>query len=101
MRLYARIENEKGKVDGMGGNEKLEIELTGRNQTLARIFLTQTEAGYLLETYPVAYPDQLKIDVKGHGYRLKRIEVCTFGSCPNEQTRNGVCGKHWREGIED
>lgn len=73
MKLYARIENEKGKVDGMGGNEQLMIEVTGGNQLIARIRFNQIDAmKYHLDVFPVAYPDLLAVDVKGHGYKVTR-----------------------------
>lgn len=37
MKLYARIENEAGKVDGMGGNEYLDIDITAGNKVIARL----------------------------------------------------------------
>lgn len=45
MKLYARLENEKGKVDGMGGNEYLDIDITVRNEILARFTIRENETG--------------------------------------------------------
>lgn len=83
MKIYANLTNEKGKVDGMGANENLTIEITGGNQLLARIIVTESTTGYLIETYPVASPDQLALDVKGHGYKLTRKKCVICGkNCP-------------------
>lgn len=45
MKLYARIENEKGKVDGMGGNEYLYITITAGNQIIETLKVQENERG--------------------------------------------------------
>lgn len=45
MKLYARITNEKGKVDGLGGNETLEIDISAYNQIIARLTVKENEEG--------------------------------------------------------
>lgn len=43
MKLYARIENEKGKVDGMGGNEYLNIDITVGSLIVAKIQISEKD----------------------------------------------------------
>ncbi len=45
MKLYARIENEKGKVDGMGGNEYLDIDITVGNNRLMSLTVRASNVG--------------------------------------------------------
>lgn len=74
MKLYAIIESERAKK-GQGGKE-LMIEIMGEDkEVVARIKVTRPPyIDYQINIYPVAYPNKLMLDVKGHGYRLKRIE---------------------------
>lgn len=37
MKIYARITNEKGKTDGMGADEYLDIDITIGNTILAKL----------------------------------------------------------------
>lgn len=85
MKLYAMA------TMSQDGNE-LMIEIMGENrQLLARTKVTKPPMNrldpqdYILEVFPVAYPDILKIDVKGHGYKLVRKE---------EAQRRGRCKEH-------
>ncbi len=75
MKLYATVTSERA-TKGQGG-EYLDIEIMGQGKlVIARALVrTSQEHGYTIDVYPVAYPDLLKIDVRGHGYRLKRIET--------------------------
>jgi hypothetical protein len=80
MKLYASVTSERA-TEGQGGKE-LMIEITGEEkQVIARIKVTMPQKmtligaeniDYLVEVFPVAYPDVLKIGVKGHGYKLTR-----------------------------
>lgn len=45
MKLYARIENEKGKVDGMGGNEYLDIDITAGNEVIGKLTVKKNSEG--------------------------------------------------------
>lgn len=45
MKLYARLENEKGKIDGLGGNEYLDIGITVGNIVLVNLTIRQNENG--------------------------------------------------------
>lgn len=75
MKLYATVSSERA-TKGQGGKE-LMIEIMGDNKELvARVKVTRPPyMDYQIEVYPVVYPNKLMIDVKGHGYRLKRIET--------------------------
>lgn len=46
MKLYARLENEKGKIDGLGGNEYLDIDITVGNEVLAKLTVRETINGW-------------------------------------------------------
>lgn len=46
MKLYARLSNEKGKVDGMGANEYLDIDITIGNEVLAALTIRETINGW-------------------------------------------------------
>lgn len=46
MKLYARLQNEKGKVDGMGGNEYLDIVITVGNEVIAKLTVRETMNGW-------------------------------------------------------
>ena len=72
MKLYATITSERA-TKGQGG-EYLDIEIMGHDKvTIARGKVrTSSEYGYLIEMFPVAYPDLLKIEIKGHGYKVTR-----------------------------
>ena len=45
MKLYATIENERGKREGIGGNEWLDIDIRVGNQYLARFTVKEYEDG--------------------------------------------------------
>ena len=45
MKLYATIENEKGKSEGVGGNEYLDIDIKVKNKYLARFTVREKENG--------------------------------------------------------
>lgn len=45
MKLYARLENEKGKIDGMGGNERLTITITISNKRVATMIMKENDEG--------------------------------------------------------
>lgn len=40
MKLYATIKNEKGKLEGIGGNELLTIEINRGNRRMVEFYLT-------------------------------------------------------------
>ena len=40
MKLYATIKNEKGKIEGIGGNESLTIEINRGNRRMVELYLT-------------------------------------------------------------
>lgn len=40
MKLYATIKNEKGKIEGLGGNELLTIEINRGNRRMVELYLT-------------------------------------------------------------
>ena len=40
MKLYATIKNEKGKTEGIGGNEALTIEINRGNRRMVEFYLT-------------------------------------------------------------
>lgn len=107
---------------GQGG-EYLDIEILGHNKlAIARIKVTSGYPyEYNMDVYPVVYPypdkrcqsSCLKLDVKGHGYRLKRIEskgekekkasvYCTY--CGYVEAQSGPnckkCGKACTGKIE-
>lgn len=94
MKLYASVSSERA-TKGQGGKE-LMIEVMGEAQEIvARIKVTRPDdIKYFMEVFPVIYPDKLKVDVRGHGYRVKRIDICNFGQCQNEAVKYGVCRKH-------
>ena len=46
MKIYARIENESGKIDGMGGNEYLDIDITVGNQRMVSLTVRQDNFGH-------------------------------------------------------
>ena len=46
MKLYARLENEKGKVDGMGANEYLDIYIMVGNQKIAAFTVRKVDDAY-------------------------------------------------------
>ena len=71
MQLYATVTSERA-TKGQGGKE-LMIEIMGDNkEVIARIQVTKPTHLYDINLFPVAFPDRLMLDVKGHGYRLKR-----------------------------
>ena len=89
MKLYATTTSERASK-GQGG-EWLDIEIMGHDKiVIARVIVrTSKEYGYTVEAYPVAYPDMLKMDIKGHGYKVKRIPsktekmICADRACIN------------------
>lgn len=40
MKLYAKIENENSKLEGMGGNESLKIEINKGNRRMCEFYIT-------------------------------------------------------------
>ncbi len=46
MKIYARLTNEKGKVDGMGANEYMNLDITVGNEVLAKLTVRQTINGW-------------------------------------------------------
>lgn len=42
MKLYAKTKNSKGKIEGMGDNEVIVIELTHGNKVVGEIFFDET-----------------------------------------------------------
>ena len=80
MKLYATTTSERA-TKGQGGNW-LDIEIMGDNKmVIARIKITSyCPYEYNMDIFPVVYPypdkrmssSCLKLDVKGHGYILKR-----------------------------
>jgi hypothetical protein len=75
MKLYATTSSERASK-GQGG-EYLDIEIMGHNKVVIARALVRTslEHGYTIELYPVAYPDMLKLDIKGHGYKVTRKDI--------------------------
>lgn len=75
MKLYATVTSERA-TKGQGG-EWLDIEIMGHAKVvIARLKVrTSQDHGYLVEVLPIAFPDLLKIDVKGHGYRVTRKDA--------------------------
>lgn len=51
MKLYAIIENEKGKKEGKGGDKWLEIDLTYGNNPVGRIILDDYGGGDWVVSY--------------------------------------------------
>lgn len=43
MKIYARLENERGKIEGMGGNEYLDIDVMIGNTRLAALTIRRAE----------------------------------------------------------
>lgn len=80
MKLYATITSERA-TKGQGGNF-LDIEIMGENKVvIARVKVKSSYPyEYEMDVFPVVYPypdkrmgsSTLKLDVKGHGYELKR-----------------------------
>lgn len=80
MKLYATVSSERA-TKGQGGKE-LMIEIMGENKVvIARIKVTSSYPyEYDMDIFPVVYPypdkrcqsSCLKLDVKGHGYKLTR-----------------------------
>ena len=112
MKLYATTTSERASK-GQGG-EWLDIEIMGHDKiVIARVLVRISEEhGYTVESYPVAYPDMLKMDIKGHGYRVKReLSVfektgsmsgyCTAGTCKKKARAYGVCDKHMEQVERD
>ena len=46
MKLYATVENEKGKREGIGGNEYLDIDIRVGNKALGAFTVRNSEYGY-------------------------------------------------------
>lgn len=80
MKLYATTTSERASK-GQGGRH-LDIEIMGENKVvIARIKVTSSYPyEYNMDIFPVVYPypdktigsSCLKLDVKGHGYKLTR-----------------------------
>jgi hypothetical protein len=49
MKLYARLENENGKIETIGGNEYIRIELSIGNKKTAVIWHSEKETKVLRE----------------------------------------------------
>ena len=72
MKLYAKI-IDKGIVKGYGGNELMIEVVNEKKEVIARIQVSQPPyIDYEINVFPVALPNSLMLDVKGHGYRLTR-----------------------------
>lgn len=59
MKLYARLENENGKIDGLGGNEYLDIDITVGNEIIEKLTVKRGEDG----KYHVYNSSDLDIDI--------------------------------------
>ena len=72
MKLYATVTSERA-TKGQGGKD-LMIEIYGEDrEEVCRIKVTRPPfIDYLVQVFPVAYPQKLMLEVKGHGYELKR-----------------------------
>src|SRR3990167_321703 len=79
MKYFIRIENEAGKVDGMGGNEYLDIDITAGNKVIARLTVRENEHG------TAAVYDEHDRDIS-----TRRVPVVC--KCKNEkQKQTGEC----------
>lgn len=87
MKLYAKIKNEKGRQEGMGGNERLDIDIMVGNYQLAALEVKKVNSlgriGYALiqEQTELAFVEDRK-------------EICNWNACKNKAERFGVCKKH-------
>lgn len=102
MQLYASVTSERA-TKGQGG-KKLMIEIMGENkEIIARLKVTKLPH-YLIEVYPVTYPNLLKIEVKGHGYKLTRMEKENFPFSSHiekpHQDDQETCNRHGSAFIE-
>ncbi len=90
MKLYANTENENGKKEGMGGNEKLTIGLNKGNKNVATIDFTDTHIKIWYEgnKYWCTELEQKGKDLKG-----ENCDFCRDEKCPR---RNG---KGWCQDI--
>jgi len=98
MKLYATTTSERA-TKGQGG-KWLDIEIMGDHKVvIARIKVTSTYPyEYNINVYTVVYPypdkrigsSTLKLDVKGHGYKLTR-KVSTEET-KGKQQKGGLCG---------
>lgn len=99
MILHAKTTSERAS-SGQGG-QWLDIEITDVNRdVIARLKVRKENEMYSIELFPVALPETLVLDVKGHGYRLKRKEIIVCPECsaldralPNLHGK-GRCQKH-------
>lgn len=91
MKLYATVTSERA-TKGQGG-EFLDIEIMGHAKVvIARAKVrTSQEHGYLIEVFPVAFPDLLKIDVKGHGYKVTTKGERQKGDCVHGHVVRETC----------
>lgn len=101
MKLYATTTSERASK-GQGG-KWLDIEIMGENNVvIARLTVTSTYPHeYNIDVYPVVYPypdkrcqsSCLKLDVKGHGYKLTRkvSKEETEGQCQNRDANGNAC----------
>lgn len=70
------------------------IEIIINKEVIARVKVTTPPyIDYQLEVFPVALPNRLQLEVKGHGYRLKRKEMEGNIKCDCGNSFFGVQGK--------
>ena len=114
MKLYATVTSERASK-GQGGKE-LMIEIMGENKVVIALIKVSSSYPYEydMDVFPVVYPypdkrcqsSCLKLDVKGHGYKLTRKisaeetkgkqkkgerEYCFQCSPDGKYTIDGVC----------
>ncbi|MHB8410305.1 MAG: hypothetical protein ACYDHY_19910 [Acidiferrobacterales bacterium] len=46
MKLFAHIQNEKGKIGGIGGNKSLAVDISAGNRVIATFTVRENESGY-------------------------------------------------------
>jgi len=63
MKLYATIENEKGKIDGVGGNEMLTIALRQSNQVIGTLYMTLDDTDLVID-YAGNSGDSMRLEEK-------------------------------------
>lgn len=107
MKLYA-ITTSNRASKGQGG-DYLDIEIMGENKiVLARIKVSSSYPyEYDMDIFPVVYPypdkrcqsSCLKLDVKGHGYKLTRkvSKEETKGNKQKGESVSGCLHEEWRD----
>lgn len=103
MKLYARLHNSKRKVEGIGDDTRIMIEITYKNQVLGILGLytifgahSTKGIGARLVWKNEHTPIQGTVieeysEIKG---KQQKDEICNFNACKNKAVKYGVCEKH-------